>query len=71
MFIRRLFYQVGAPWEAETRALKSAMIESTEAHGGRCAVSNCVRNMEQSAKLQVADENFEGCPVMIGFETET
>ena len=26
---------------------------------------------EQSAKLQVADENFEGCRGMVGFETET
>ena len=29
------------------------------------------KTKELSAKLQVADENFEGCRGMVGFETET
>ena len=30
MFICRLFYQAGAPWEGETHALKTTLIEATE-----------------------------------------
>ena len=29
------------------------------------------KTKELSAKLQLADENFEGCRGMVGFETET
>jgi len=81
MFIYRLFNQAGAPWEGETHALKVALIEATEiwgrlmGDGVPCPVEfepEDLRNTkEQSAKLQVADENFEGCRSMIGFETET
>ena len=81
MFICRLFDQAGAPWEGETHALKAALIEATEiwgrlmGDGVPCPVEfepEDLRNTkEQSAKLQVADENFEGCRGMVGFETET
>ena len=33
LFIRRLFYQAGAPWEAETHDLKALPIETTEKWG--------------------------------------
>ena len=33
IFIRRLFYQAGAPWEAETHDLKALLIEATERWG--------------------------------------
>ncbi|KAJ6587357.1 protein kinase subdomain-containing protein PKL CAK Fmp29 [Mycena sp. CBHHK59/15] len=81
MFIYRLFDQAGAPWEGETHALKTTLIEATEtwgrltAEGVPCPVAfepeDLRKTKELSAKLQVADENFEGCRGMIGFETET
>lgn len=81
MFIYRLFDQAGAPWEGETHALKTTLIEAMEIWGmvmGKgvpCPVifepEDLRRTKELSAKLQVADENFEGCRGMIGFETET
>ena len=81
MFIYRLFHQAGAPWEGETHALKTTLIEATEtwgrltAEGVPCPVAfepeDVRKTKELSAKLQVADENFEGCRGMIGFETET
>lgn len=63
MFICRLFDQAGAPREGEAHALKTMLIEATEIWGRLTG--------ELSAKLQVADENFEGCRGMVGFETET
>ena len=82
MFIYRLFDQAGAPWEGETHALKTTLIEATEIWGrltGESDVSCPIafepedirETKELGAKLQVADENFEGCRGMIGFETET
>ncbi|KAJ7661108.1 protein kinase subdomain-containing protein PKL/CAK/Fmp29 [Mycena olivaceomarginata] len=69
MFIRRLFDQAGAPWEGESHALKATLIEATEIW--ERLTGEDVPYEELSAKLQVADENFEGCRGMIGFETET
>ncbi|CAA7263328.1 unnamed protein product [Cyclocybe aegerita] len=83
VFIRRLFDQAGAPWEGETHALKTALIEATEIWGrltGDSGVPPCPvafepgdlrKTKELSAKLRVADENFERCRGMVGFETET
>ena len=81
MFIRRLFDQAGAPWEGETHALKTTLIEATEiwgrltGEGVPCPVAfeseDLRKTKELSAKLQVADDNFEGCRGMVGFETET
>lgn len=81
MFMRRLFDQSGAPWEGETHALKASLIEASEmwrALTGAdvpCPIQfepEDLRNTKElSAKLQVADENFEGCRSIIGFETET
>ncbi|KAF5375832.1 hypothetical protein D9615_008232 [Tricholomella constricta] len=81
MFIGRLFNQAGAPWEGETHALKTSLIEATEiwgwltGDGVPCPVvfepEDLCETKELSAKLQVADENFEGCRGIIGFETET
>lgn len=82
MFIRRLFDQAGAPWEGETHALKTMLIEAMEIwgrltgeEGVPCPLvfepEDLRETKELSAKLQVADENFEGCRAMVGFETET
>ena len=81
MFIYRLFDQAGAPWEGETHALKTTLIEATEiwgrlaGEGVPCLVAfepeDLDKTKELSAKLQAADENFEGCRDMVGFETET
>lgn len=81
MFICRLFDQAGAPWEGETHALKTTLIEATEiwekltGNGVPCPIAfdpeDLRQTKDQSAKLQVADENFEGCRGLIGFETET
>jgi hypothetical protein len=81
MFIYHLFDQAGAPWEGETHALKTTLIEATEIWGrltGKgvpCPVvfgpEDLRKTKELSAKLQVADENIEGCRDMVGFETET
>ncbi|KAJ7135418.1 protein kinase subdomain-containing protein PKL/CAK/Fmp29 [Mycena crocata] len=79
--IRRLFHYAGAPWEGETHELKTTLIEATEiwgrlaGEGVPCPVvfdSEDLRNTKElSARLQIVDENFEGCRGMIGFETET
>ncbi|KAF9490355.1 hypothetical protein BDN71DRAFT_193600 [Pleurotus eryngii] len=81
MFVYRLFHHAGAPWEGETHELKTTLIEATETWerltGERtpCPISfepeDLRETKELSAKLQVADENFEGCRGIIGFETET
>jgi hypothetical protein len=81
MFIHCLFDQAGAPWEGETHALKSTLIEATEiwgrlmGEGVPCPVvfepEDLRKTKELSAKLQVADENFKRCRGMIGFESET
>ena len=70
MFIWRLFNKAGASWEGETHALKAALIEATEIRGRLtgegvpCPIvfePEALRKMkEQSAKLQVAEENVEG-----------
>jgi hypothetical protein len=81
MFLFRLFDHAGAPWEGETHALKSTLIEATEIWGGLmgedvpCPIAfepeDVLKTKELSARLQLADENFEGCRSMVGFETET
>ena len=81
MFIYRLFYQAGAPWEAETHALKTTLIEATEiwerltGEGVPCPVAfkpeDKRKTKELSAKLQEADEIFEGCQGIVGFGAET
>ncbi len=81
MFIYRLFDQAGAPWEGETHALKTTLIEATEiwgrlmGEGVPCPVAfepeDLRKTKELSAKLQVADENFEVCRGSIGFGGET
>ena len=81
MFLFRLFDQADAPWEGETHALKTTLIEVTEkwgmlmGEGVPCPVAfepeDLLKTKELSAKLQLADENFEGCRGLVGFETET
>ncbi|KAF9786065.1 protein kinase subdomain-containing protein PKL/CAK/Fmp29 [Thelephora terrestris] len=81
MFICRLFDRAGSPWEGETHALKTTLIEATELWGRLtgggvpCPVAfepeDLRETKELSARLQVADENFEGCRGMVGFEGET
>ncbi|THH30077.1 hypothetical protein EUX98_g4128 [Antrodiella citrinella] len=81
MFVRRLFDQAGAPWEGETHALKASLIEATEiwgrltGEGVPCPVvfepEDLHKTKELSARLQIADEIFEGCRGIVGFETET
>ncbi|KAF8996405.1 hypothetical protein BDQ17DRAFT_1249775 [Cyathus striatus] len=81
MIIRRIFNQAGAPWEGETQVLKATLIEARKIWGKHMGEGvpypvgfepeDLWRTKELSAKLQVADENFEGCRGMIGFETET
>ncbi|KAK7051643.1 hypothetical protein VNI00_004622 [Paramarasmius palmivorus] len=81
MFIYRLFDQAGTPWEGETHALKATLMEATEIWGRHteedvpCPVvfepEDLRKTEELGAKLQVADENYEGCRGMVGFETET
>ena len=81
MFIHRLFDQAGAPWEGETHTLKTTLIEATAlwrglaGEGVPCPVAfepeDLRETKELSERLQVADENLEGCRGMIGFETET
>jgi len=81
MFIYRLFVQAGGPWEGETHELKTSLIKVTEiwrrlmGEGVPCPVSfepeDLRKTKELGAKLQVADENFETCRSIIGFESET
>ncbi|KAF8213925.1 protein kinase subdomain-containing protein PKL/CAK/Fmp29 [Mycena galopus ATCC 62051] len=81
MFICRLFGQAGAPWEGETHALEATLIEVTErwerltGEGVPRPVvfepEDLRKTKQLTARLQVADENFEGCRGMVGFETET
>lgn len=81
MFLRRLFDQAGAPWEGETHALKASLIEATEiwwrfnCEDVPCPIvfepEDLRETKELSEKLQVADENFEGCRGMVAFQTET
>ena len=77
MFICRLFDQASAPWEGETHALKATLIEATEiwerltGEGVPCPVvfepEDLRKTKELSAKLQVADENFEGHVIIYMF----
>ncbi|KAG6830603.1 hypothetical protein H0H92_015884 [Tricholoma furcatifolium] len=81
MFLCRLFYQAGSPWEGETQALKLSLIEATEmwgriaGEGEPCPVvfdpEDLCKTKELGAKLQVSEENLEGCQGMIGFGTGT
>lgn len=80
-FIRRFFYQAGAPWEGETHDLKALLVEATEEWGklARAGVpcpvefepDDVIETKAFSERLQLSDENFEGIRGMIGFETET
>ena len=81
IFIRRLFYQAGAPWEAETHDLKALLIEATEEWGKfagtgvPCPIEfdpdDVSKTKAFSTRLQLADENVQNIRGMIGFETET
>ena len=81
LFIRRLFYEAGAPWEAETHDLKALLIEVTEAWGKLAGAGvPCPVEFEPddvsetkafSTRLQLADENVRNVRGMIGFEAET
>ncbi|PSS31911.1 hypothetical protein PHLCEN_2v2318 [Hermanssonia centrifuga] len=81
IFIRRLFYQAGAPWEAETHDLKALLVEATEEWGELagagvpCPVEfepdDVSKTKAFSERLQLADENVQNIRGMIGFETET
>ncbi|KAI1797444.1 kinase-like domain-containing protein [Ganoderma leucocontextum] len=81
LFVRRLFYQAGSPWEAETHDLKALLIEVTEEWGKLAGAGvPCPVEFEPddvsetkafSARLQLADENVRNIRSMIGFETET
>ncbi|KAJ7066446.1 protein kinase subdomain-containing protein PKL/CAK/Fmp29 [Mycena amicta] len=81
MFRHRLFDRAGAPWEGETHDLKTALIEATEMWGrltgesGPCPIvfepEDIRETKELSAKLQSADETFEGCQGIVGFGSET
>ena len=81
MYLFRLFHQASAPWEGETHELKTKLIEVTETwetlmgEGVPCPVAfepeDLLKTEELSAKLQLADEIFEACRGMVGFETET
>ncbi|TFY77349.1 hypothetical protein EWM64_g6662 [Hericium alpestre] len=80
-FICCLFDQAGAPWEGETHVLQATLIEATETWerltggGVPCPVEfepeDLHKTKKLSKKLQLADENFEACRGMVGFETET
>jgi hypothetical protein len=80
MFLRRLFYHASDPWEGETIALKVALIEATEKWGRLtrgsepCPVVFDVEDVRETMKLDAvqreADETFEACRAMIGFESE-
>lgn len=81
LLIRRLFYEAGAPWGAETHDLKALLIEATEEWGSfvgagvPCPVEfepDDVRKTKVfSARLQLADENVQNIRGVIGFEAET
>ena len=81
MFLCKLFYHAGSPWEGETQALKVTLIEATEMWGNLtggnvpCPIifdpKDLRKTKELGEKLQQADENLEGCRAMVGFETET
>ncbi|KAG6877990.1 hypothetical protein C0993_001195 [Termitomyces sp. T159_Od127] len=81
IFISRLFDRASAPWEGETHELKTALITATKnwsrlvGEGVPCPVvfepEDLSRTKELDARLQLADENFEKCRAMVGFESET
>ncbi|KAF8714402.1 hypothetical protein AX14_012717, partial [Amanita brunnescens Koide BX004] len=69
MFIYHLFDQAGAPWEDETHALKTTLIEATEAYYGGIG---CVVSDRVWARGHTRDEGAgRKAASMIGFETET
>ena len=80
-FLRRLAERAGAPWDGETHALKTALIDTTEMWGSLmgegvpCPVvfeaEDVRKTKELTERLKLADENWEGCRRMVGFETET
>ncbi|KAJ2912896.1 hypothetical protein MD484_g7518, partial [Candolleomyces efflorescens] len=80
-FTRRLFYQAGVPWEAETHDLKALLIEATEkwedlaGAGVPCPVEfdpdDVAHTKAFSERLELADENVKNIRGMVGFETET
>ncbi|KAF9562413.1 hypothetical protein CPC08DRAFT_742207 [Agrocybe pediades] len=78
--IRRLFYEAGAPWEAETHDLKAFLIEATEKSELARAGVPCPVEFEQddvrktkafSERLQFADDNVKYIRSIIGFGKET
>lgn len=81
ILLYRLFAQAGAPWEGETYALKTTLMAVADAwgtlvgDGPPCPVAftpeDVRETQELGARLQLTDENWEGCRRMIGFESET
>ena len=81
VFLFHLFDRASAPWEGETHALKTTLIEATEkwgmlmGEGVPCPVAfepeDLLKTKELSAELQFADKNFETCRGILGFESET
>lgn len=83
MFMSDLFDRAGWPWEGETHELKAFLIAAAEiwwkksrvGEKGdvRCPIAfdpeDIRQTKELSARLKVADENFERCRSIIGFET--
>ncbi|KAF8154516.1 hypothetical protein B0H34DRAFT_716832 [Crassisporium funariophilum] len=81
MFLYRLYDHANAPWEGETHALKTTLIEVTEKWEmlmGKCVPcpvafepEDLLKAKELSERLQVADGDSEACREMIGFEEDT
>ncbi|KZS88144.1 hypothetical protein SISNIDRAFT_418731 [Sistotremastrum niveocremeum HHB9708] len=80
-FSKRLSERASSPWEGETHALQSMLIEVAEnwaslaGEGVECPIvfdREVLRKSEElSERLRISDENFETCRGMVGFEAET
>lgn len=80
MFICRLFFEAGSPWEGESYALKASLIEATERWAKVSAEEPCPvafdvedsqKTKELGERLQVVEESIEGLKGAIGFASET
>ncbi|KAJ7768380.1 protein kinase subdomain-containing protein PKL/CAK/Fmp29 [Mycena metata] len=81
VFVYRLFAQAGTPWEGETHALKTTLIEATERWGSLagkeapCPIAfeseDLRETKELGTKLKSADETFESSQNLIGFGPDT
>jgi len=80
MFLCRLFYDAGHPWDGETLALKMTLIEATKKWerltGGDapCPVVFDAEDVREMVKLYTvlrqADEIFEAYRAIVGFESD-